>query len=152
MALRHGADFTIDPIGERLQVSADQITDGLGYDVVIDASGSRHAVAGLLDIAAKGGTVLYGAMYPHDFEMPLNLTQYLYLKELTLTGIFLAPYAFPRALQILPSLALDELTAAVFPIDRRSGGVRRASQWSPPQGGHPLQRPCGRGADDEANA
>ena len=86
-------------------------------DIVIDASGSPRAVRGLLDAAARGGTVIYGAMYPHDFEMPLNLSDYLYLKELTLTGLFVSPYAFPRALQILPQLRLGEFTDAVFDFD-----------------------------------
>ena len=87
---------------------------------MIDASGSTRAVKGILDIAAKGGTVVYGAMYPAQFEMPLNLSDYLYLKELTLTGVFVSPYAFPRALQILPHLDVDELTAAVFDLDDAS--------------------------------
>ena len=117
MALRHGADVVIDPIAEDQYARADAITDGRGFDVVIDASGSPRAVRGLLDIAAKGATVIYGAMYPDDFEMPLNLSDYLYLKELTLTGVFVSPYAFPRALQILPYLDLDELTQAVFDLD-----------------------------------
>lgn len=117
MALRSGADAVIDPIGENLTDRVAELTGGAGFDVVVDASGSPRAVRGLLDIAAKGGTVVYGAMYPHDFEMPLNLSDYLYLKELTLTGVFLSPYAFPRALAILPRLQVDELTAAVFPID-----------------------------------
>jgi L-iditol 2-dehydrogenase len=117
MALRHGADVVIDPISEDQYARADAITDGRGFDVVIDASGSPRAVRGLLDIAAKGATVIYGAMYPHDFEMPLNLSDYLYLKELTLTGVFVSPYAFPRALQILPYLDLDELTQSVFDLD-----------------------------------
>lgn len=117
MALRHGADAVIDPIAEDQYARADEITGGRGFDVVIDASGSPRAVRGLLDIAAKGATVIYGAMYPHDYEMPLNLSDYLYLKELTLTGVFVSPYAFPRALQILPYLDLDELTQAVFDLD-----------------------------------
>ena len=49
--------------------------------------------------------------------MPLNLSDYLYLKELTLTGIFVSPYAFPRALQLLPLLRLSEFTDAVFDLD-----------------------------------
>ena len=65
-------------------------------------------------------------MYPHDFEMPLNLSDYLYLKELTLTGVFVSPYAFPRALQILPYLDLDELTAGRVRARRRRRGVRCA--------------------------
>lgn len=117
MALRHGAQHAIDPIAEDQAQRAEEITGGRGYDVVIDASGSPRAVGGLLDIAAQGATVVYGAMYPQDFEMPLNLSDYLYLKELTLTGVFVSPYAFPRALQILPYLDVDELTQSVFDID-----------------------------------
>jgi len=117
MALHHGAEFTIDPLADDLNARADEITTGRGFDVVIDASGSPHAVGGLLEIAAKGATVVYGAVYPHDFEMPLNLSDYLYLKELTLTGVFVAPYAFPRALQLLPHLDVDALTAVVFPLE-----------------------------------
>lgn len=120
MAARHGAEFVIDPVAEDQFARTDEITDGRGYDVVIDASGSTRAVKGILDIAAKGGTVVYGAMYPAQFEMPLNLSDYLYLKELTLTGVFVSPYAFPRALQILPHLDVDELTAAVFDLDDAS--------------------------------
>ncbi|HWJ99069.1 MAG TPA: alcohol dehydrogenase catalytic domain-containing protein [Acidimicrobiales bacterium] len=117
MALRHGADAVIDPLTEDQYRRAQEITGDLGYDVVVDASGSPRAVRGLLDIAAKGATVVYGAMYPHDFEMPLNLSDYLYLKELTLTGVFVSPYAFPRALQVLPHLELDEFTQAVFDLE-----------------------------------
>jgi (R,R)-butanediol dehydrogenase/meso-butanediol dehydrogenase/diacetyl reductase/L-iditol 2-dehydrogenase len=98
MALRSGADHVIDPIGESQATRVAQITDGLGYDVVIDASGSTHAVRGLLDLA-----------------------DYLYLKELTLTGVFVSPYAFPRALQILPRLRLSEFTEAVFDFDDAVG-------------------------------
>lgn len=117
MALRHGADAVIDPITENQAQRAEEITGGSGYDVVIDASGSPRAVSALLDIAAQGATVVYGAMYPRDFEMPLNLSDYLYLKELTLTGVFVSPYAFPRALQILPYLDVNELTQSVFDIE-----------------------------------
>ena len=49
--------------------------------------------------------------------MPLNLSDRLYLQELTLTGVFVSPYAFPRALQILPQLRLAELTDAVFDFE-----------------------------------
>lgn len=117
LALRNGAEHVIDPVGENQQAQADAITGGRGYDIVVDASGSPRAVAGLLDLATHGGTVVYGAMYPEDFAMPLNLSDYLYLKELTLTGVFISPYAFPRALQVLPHLDLEEFTRAVFDLE-----------------------------------
>jgi (R,R)-butanediol dehydrogenase/meso-butanediol dehydrogenase/diacetyl reductase/L-iditol 2-dehydrogenase len=117
MALRTGADHVIDPVGEDQAARAAAITDGRGFDVVVDASGSTRAVGGLLDLAAHGATVIYGAMYPADYEMPLNLSSYLYLKELTLTGVFVSPYAFPRAVQLLPHLQLDDFTRAVYDLD-----------------------------------
>jgi len=118
IALRHGAEHAIDPTTEDQRSRADAITAGRGYDIVIDASGSTRATRGLLDLAARGGTVVYGAMYPSDYELPLNLSEHLYLRELTLTGAFVAPYSFPRALQVLPRLSLDELTRAVYPLER----------------------------------
>lgn len=117
MALRHGAEHVVDPVTESLAERAAEITGGRGYDVVIDASGSPRAVVGLLDIAARGAMVIYGAMYPADYEMPLNLAEYLYLKELTLTGVFVSPYAFPRAVQVLPRLDLDEFVTTIYDLD-----------------------------------
>ena len=147
MALRHGADAVIDPIAEDQYARADEITGGRGYDVVIDASGSPRAVRGLLDIAAKGATVVYGAMYPHDFEMPLNLSDYLYLKELTLTGVFVSPYAFPRALQLLPLLDLDDADPVGLRPRRGRRGVRGARERPAPEGPHPVQRHRRHGGD-----
>jgi (R,R)-butanediol dehydrogenase/meso-butanediol dehydrogenase/diacetyl reductase/L-iditol 2-dehydrogenase len=117
MALRHGATHVVDPVTQDLTAEAQRITGGRGYDVVIDASGSTRATEGLLDVAARGATVVYGAMYPPDYELPLNLSTYLYRAELTITGVYISPYAFPRALQLLPQLDLDELTQIAFPLD-----------------------------------
>jgi L-iditol 2-dehydrogenase len=118
LAGRFGARHVVDPTTESLAERARDITAGAGFDVVIDASGSRHAVAGLLDIAAPGGTVVYGAMYPEDYELPLNLSDYLYRKELTLTGVFVSPYTFPRAVRILDELDLDPFLESVFDLDQ----------------------------------
>lgn len=118
LALRHGADHVIDPVGEHQAARADEITRGQGYDVVVDASGSTRAVAGLLGLATRGGTVVYGAMYPQDYELPLNLAEHLYLRELTLTGVFVSPYAFPRAVRLLPRLDTTAFTGAVFPLEQ----------------------------------
>ena len=53
MALRSGADHVIDPVGEDQAARVAEITGGLGFDIVIDASGSPRAVRGLLDVAAR---------------------------------------------------------------------------------------------------
>jgi len=118
LAGRFGARHVVDPTTESLAERAREITAGAGFDVVVDASGSRHAVAGLLDIAAPGGTVVYGAMYPEDYELPLNLSDHLYRRELTLTGVFLSPYTFPRAVRLLDELDLEPFLQAVFDLEQ----------------------------------
>ena len=57
-------------------------------------------------------------MFPDDYEMPLNLYQKCYKKELTITGTLVAPYAFPRAVQVLPRLNLKPFTEHVYTIDQ----------------------------------
>ena len=85
--------------------------------MVIDCSGSTKAVYDLPYITAFGGKLVYAAMYPNEYEMPLNLYKFLYANELTLTGMYVSPYAFPRAWQIFPRFQLEEFTSTVFSID-----------------------------------
>ena len=117
LAEKYGADFTIDPLAQDTVKAAMEITDGRGYDVVVDCSGAVSAAAALPSITAYGGKLLYVAMYPNDFEMPLNLYKYCYDNELTITGTKISPYTFPRAAQIMPRMQLDDFTEAVFDID-----------------------------------
>ncbi len=118
LAKKFGAVNVIDPINEDIRSVAMELTDNRGFDVVIDCSGSVHAVSPLPFITAKGGKLIYAAMYPNDYEMPINLYKYCYFNELTITGLYVAPYAFPRALQLMPRMKLDDFTSKVFPIDQ----------------------------------
>ena len=117
LALKFGADHVVDPMALDVSRAGMDITSGLGFDTVIDASGSPRAVGALPGITSKGGTLMYVAMYPHDFEMPLNLYKYCYENELTITGTMISPYTFPRASQVMHRFMLDEFTSAVFDID-----------------------------------
>jgi (R,R)-butanediol dehydrogenase/meso-butanediol dehydrogenase/diacetyl reductase/L-iditol 2-dehydrogenase len=117
-ALELGADYVVDPLSEDVVREALRLTDNRGYDVVIDASGAIKAATVLPEITAKGGTLVYGAMYPNTYEMPLNLYKYCYLNELTITGFFVSPYTFPRALQILTKMKLDKFCDTAYRLDQ----------------------------------
>lgn len=117
LAIDYGADHTVDPVVNDVVAAAMELTDGRGYDIVIDCSGSVRALGPLPEITAKGGKLIFAAMYPGDYEFPLNLYKYCYANELTITGLFVSPYTYPRAAQILPRLNLDALTSAVFDLD-----------------------------------
>ena len=118
LAKRFGADFVIDPVNQNTVEEGLRITDGLGYDVVVDVSGSPHAAPNLPPITARGGTLMYGAMYPTEYEMPFNLYQYMYRMDLTLTGLFLSPHTFPRSVQLMPHLDLDPFLQSVYPLEQ----------------------------------
>ncbi|MCC8166794.1 MAG: alcohol dehydrogenase catalytic domain-containing protein [Planctomycetes bacterium] len=117
LATKYGAEHTIDPTAGDVVQQAMALTNNMGYDVVIDCSGSVRAVQPLPAITAKGGMLIYAAMYPNDYEMPLNLFRYCYANELTITGLYVAPYAYPRATQIMDKMMLDDFTSQVFDID-----------------------------------
>ena len=117
LAVKYGAEFVIDPIEQDVAKTGMELTNGLGYDVVIDCSGSVHAVKPLLEITSMGGMLVYAAMYPNDYEMPLNLYKYCYFKEMTITGLYVAPYAYPRASQIMSRFQLDDFIDTVFELD-----------------------------------
>jgi threonine dehydrogenase-like Zn-dependent dehydrogenase len=117
LAKKYGADHVLDPTECNIKTAAMGLTNGRGFDVVIDCSGSTRAVYDLPFITAKGGLLIYAAMYPNDFEMPLNLYKHLYFNELHVTGMYVSPYAFPRAFQMLPKFQLEDFTSQVYSID-----------------------------------
>jgi (R,R)-butanediol dehydrogenase/meso-butanediol dehydrogenase/diacetyl reductase/L-iditol 2-dehydrogenase len=115
--LEFGADYVIDPFSDDVVSLSSQITNSLGYDAVVDVSGVPTAASILPQITSRGGTLLFGAMYPKDYEMPLNLFTYCYRNDLTIKGLFLSPYTFPRALALLERVNLEPFIEKSFPLD-----------------------------------
>ena len=116
LALSFGADHVIDPNACDVIEECKKITSGMGYDIVVEASGYPPASQIPLHIAAFDARLLYIAMFPSDYEMPLNLFYNFHEKNLTLTATKVAPYCFPRAVQILPRMELAPFTKVAFPI------------------------------------
>ncbi|HLB27734.1 MAG TPA: zinc-binding dehydrogenase, partial [Dehalococcoidales bacterium] len=113
-----GATVVVNPIKEDLMAAAKKLTDGRGFDTVIDASGKLAVAKQALSLADKTGTVVWAAMYPEDAEVgvPPSL---LYHQELTIRGVFVSPYSFPRALNLLSVLKLEPLIS-IMPIEKIS--------------------------------
>ena len=112
-----GAQYTIDPFTQNVEEESMRITDGLGYDIVCDVSGAPAAVEALPAITSRGGTLLFAAMYPVGYKMPFDLFTYCYRNELTISGMFLSPYTFPRSVQLMPHIDLEPFIVKSFPLD-----------------------------------
>lgn len=122
MALAMGATHVIDPADQDIEAEAAAITDGLGFDVVFEASGSPKAAAPALQIVGKCGRAVFFAVYPPSFELPVNLYD-LYSKEAAILTVFTNPDLFPRAINLLPRLALDTIIGPVVPLSRALDGI-----------------------------
>jgi len=115
LAKKLGADVTVDPFNEDIEAIGKKLTDGRGFDTVIDASGSVAAAKQAVNLADNGGTILWAAVYGKDVEIAVS-PFLMYARELTITSTFVSPYSFPRALNLLPKLELKPLITDIVPL------------------------------------
>ncbi|MCQ2406287.1 MAG: zinc-binding dehydrogenase, partial [Oscillospiraceae bacterium] len=118
LALKMGADYVIDPFAEDTIEAAMKLTGGRGYDVVIEITGVKSLAGQPLKLAADGGTIMYIAMYDDGFAMEVPMTDTFHNRNLTLTATKVAPYCFPRAVQILTRMQLDDFMPISFPLSQ----------------------------------
>lgn len=118
LGARLGATATIDARESGPQVRLAELTDGLGADFVIDASGSAAACASAPALAARGGSVtIIGWPEKSSFPYPVET---IIEKELDVHGVNRYCNAFPRAIALLASGAIDvhPLVSHRYPLDR----------------------------------
>ena len=109
-----------------------EITNGKGFDYIFEASGSPKAAEPTLKIMGKCGTVIYFAVYPPQYEMPLNLYD-LYCKEGTIRTVFTHPAILPRAINLIPRLQMDKIIGKVLPLSQAVEGFRLFEKSSYPK-------------------
>lgn len=115
MALEMGAQNAIDPFNENLEKRAMEITNGEGFDFVFEVSGSEKAAEPALNLIGKCGTVVYFAVFPPEYEMPLNLYD-LYMKEGRIQTVFTTTSIMPRTINLIPRLQVDKIIGKVIPL------------------------------------
>ena len=115
LAEQLGATATIDPLNENVEEMTKKMTEGRGFDRVIDASGKIAVAKQCIQIAGRGATVVWAAMYPTGVEVGVPPSD-MYIKELTIKGVFVSPYCFPRSVNLLSELDLEPLIS-IRPIE-----------------------------------
>lgn len=118
IAEKFGVDHVIDPMAVDAVAEGMRITNGIGYDVVIEITGVPAIADQPLKLVADGGIIEYVAMYDDSFAMQLPMTETFHNRNLTLTATKVAPFCFPRAVQILSRMQLDDFTPISFPLSQ----------------------------------
>lgn len=124
ISLKLGADFSFDPDGDRddLPAAIMEFTDGIGADVIIEASGSPFALNSAIKLAAFQGLVVVVSWYGTK-PVTLNLGEEFHRKRIKIKSSqvsFIDPALTPRwsikrrmalVLKLLPELNVDEIIA-----------------------------------------
>jgi len=116
LSLQLGAHHVIDPLVENVCAKAFSLTGNIGFDTVIDSSGSIEGFNDGISIAANLGTVVTLSIYHSDFKYPLDMLDLLW-RQLTIRAIRSpSPLILPQTLPLLDQLNLHPLTSKLFPI------------------------------------
>ena len=114
MAKQLGADVVVDPLNEDLLDISNKFTGGRGFNVCIEESGIPSIASQLILLAERCGTIVWAATYPTGLNVGVPI-DYMFSRELSVRSVFLSPYSFQRALQMLPKLDL-KLLITVYPL------------------------------------
>lgn len=104
-AADRGAAGTIDVSERDLVAAVDDLTDGAGVDVVIEASGAAPVYASALQTVRPGGTITCVGL-SSDTEIPFDFTS-VTNKGVTIEGSFRYSNTYPEAISLLRRGAVD---------------------------------------------
>lgn len=117
-AEERGADRVID-VGETDLASAvEEATDGVGADVVIEASGAEPSIRSTLDGVRRGGTIVLVGL-PSEAEVPLDVIDVID-NELDVHGSFRYENTYPAAVSLLADGVVDVEGIIDFEADLES--------------------------------
>lgn len=117
-ALDMGAMAALDPTSESFRDGVDELTDGRGFDGVIEAAGAPAAMALALEVVGPHGRVAYvGINVGSTTPAALGLIQ---SKSLRLQGMIGSVGVWPKAIRFLASMAVDpaRIVTASIPLER----------------------------------
>lgn len=117
-AIRHGADFALDPASPDLASRLSGITGGRGADIVFNTAPVPSAFAQALSMTAKGGKMIqYSSLHP-DEPVPVS-PQAIHNGEITISGS-ISPEVkdFHKAVRLLSSGLVDcsDMISGTFPF------------------------------------
>jgi threonine dehydrogenase-like Zn-dependent dehydrogenase len=121
-----GADHVIDPSTQNLGEAVRELTGGRGPDVACEAVGKPALVAEAMALVKPMGIVQLVGVSPKGAQLPVDLYD-IHYRELRIQGAYGRGTAFRRALAVLPSLGVDALITARFPLARIADAFAHAA-------------------------
>jgi 2-desacetyl-2-hydroxyethyl bacteriochlorophyllide A dehydrogenase len=115
-ALAMGAQYVIDPTRDDFKARALEITDGKGFNHIFEMSGVTAVAPTLFDVTALRGKIIYFAVYPPDFTLPINLYE-MYNREIGIQTVIAGLWLLPKAIELIPRIQHEKIIGKVLPFD-----------------------------------
>jgi L-iditol 2-dehydrogenase len=122
-ALEMGAQVALDPTAADFKDGVAEVTNGRGFDGVIEAAGAPSAMALALEVVGLGGRVAYvGINVGSTAPAALGLIQ---SKALRLQGMIGSPGVWPQTIRFMASGAVDpsKIVTATIPLERATDAL-----------------------------
>lgn len=100
-----GADLAVNVAEDDLEAAVNQYTDGVGADVVVEASGAVSSIQSTLDVVRRGGTVVLVGL-ANEATVPFDVLDIID-NELDVLGSFRYKNTYPAAIDLLADDVVD---------------------------------------------
>jgi len=124
LALKQGAKFVLDPAAEDFNDQTGEVEPN-GFHIVLEASGSVHALRQGLNFTRPGGTIVQVGILPAEEMIAPGL---IFFKELNYLGSFRFCGVFKEVLAMCASgkIKAEELISRTFPFHELNKAIRFA--------------------------
>lgn len=109
-----GATFALDPNTDNLYFQLMDLSKGLGFDAVIEASGDSDCIVFGYNLLARGGSLVMLSMYNEVFSFQLRPLS-LYWKDASIHAVYPNYTYFPYAISLSKRLQLAKIITKIFP-------------------------------------
>ena len=104
-AREQGADLAVNVAEDDLEAAVDEYTDGVGVDVVVEASGAVSSIESTLDVVCRGATVVLVGL-ASEATVPFDVLEIID-NELDVLGSFRYKDTYPAAIDLLADDVVD---------------------------------------------
>ncbi len=126
-----GVHHTLNPSREDLVAKVEDLTGGLGADVVIEAVGEPETLASTVRLVRRGGTIMLIGWSGNPAD-PFDLTT-VTLDELTVLGTLGFCFDHPAALKLLSQgkVQVKPIISHRLPLERVEEGIKMLHERAP---------------------
>ncbi len=126
-ALRMGADLVHNPSDGPLREMVDEISEGRGIDLAVEAVGKAELVDLAIDMVRPRGEILILGVSPKGSMIRSDLFEWHY-KEVVIIGSFGRGDGYLRAINLLAKTDLTGLMGDRYPLERVSEAMLAATE------------------------